>query len=168
MSLGSLAWWLRSSVLAFGLVTFPSLIMVGLVPALCVPGSVLTISRPSVLGSGVIQLLPRSIFLFFLVPPCWSLLSVLFNTMFGKAGWLGFGKHIPNVAGMRSSPSLSLIKISLLWMSKTFVLGFCPAPSLPLSGWVLRSGFCFPVGGQCRIMGAHHLGLSKPSSSFPS
>ena len=44
------------------------------------------------------------------------------------------------MAGIRSSPSLSLIKISFLWMSKTFVLGFCPAPSLPLSGWVLRSG----------------------------
>ena len=44
MSLGSLAWWLRSSVLGSGLVTLPSLIMVGLVPALCVPGSVLASS----------------------------------------------------------------------------------------------------------------------------
>ena len=59
MSPGSLAWRLR----------LPGLIMVGLVPALCVPGSVLTTSRPSVLGSGVIPLpLSRSTFLFVLVP----------------------------------------------------------------------------------------------------
>ena len=93
MSPGSLAWWLRSFVLAFGLVILPGLIMVGLVPALCVPGSVLTISRPSVLGSGAIPSpLSKSTFLFVPVPKCWSLLSVLLNTMFGKAGGLRFGK----------------------------------------------------------------------------
>ena len=130
MSPGSLAWRLR----------LPGLIMVGLVPALCVPGSVLTISRPSVLGSGVIPLpLSRSTFLFVLVPKCWSLLSVLLNTMFGKAGGLGFGKNILNVAGMRSSPFLSLIKLFLLWISRTLVRGSCPVPSLPRSDWVPRS-----------------------------
>ena len=139
MSLGSLAWWLRSFVLASGLVTLPGLIMVGLVPALCVPGSVLTISRPSVLNGVILLLLSRSTFLFVLVPKCWSLLSVLLNTMFGKAGGLGFGKNILNVAGMRSSPFLSLIKLFLLWISRTLVRGSCPVPSLPRSDWVPRS-----------------------------
>ena len=122
ISLGSLAWWLRSF------------------PALCVPGSVLTISGPSVLGSGVILLLlSRWTFLFVLVPKCWSLLSVLLNTMFGKAGGLGFGKNILHVAGMRWSPFLSLIKFFLLWISRTLVRGSCPVPSLPRSDWVPRS-----------------------------
>ena len=84
---------------------------------------------------------------------------VLLNKMFGKAGgasnsatvtvrmWpspcpakaLGFGKNILNVAGMRSSPFLSLIKLFLLWISRTLVRGSCPVPSLPRSDWVPRS-----------------------------
>ena len=51
----------------------------------------------------------------------------------------GFGKNILNVAGMRSSPFLSLIKLFLLWISRTLVRGSCPVPSLPRSDWVPRS-----------------------------
>ena len=142
MSLGSLAWWLRSFVLASGLVTLPGLIMVGLVPALCVPGSVLTISRPSVLSGVILLLLSRSTFLFVLVPKCWSLLSVLLNTMFGKAGGFGFGKNIPNVAGMRSTPFLSLIKTFFLWMSKTLSWILCSPSAATVGLSAFSPGTC--------------------------
>ncbi|CAL1171905.1 unnamed protein product, partial [Cladocopium goreaui] len=177
MSPGSLAWWLRSFVLAFGLVILPGLIMVGLVPALCVPGSVLTISRPSVLGSGAIPSpLSKSTFLFVPVPKCWSLLSVLLNTMFGKAGGLGFGKNILNVAGMRSSPFLSLIKLFLLcffgYQEHSFVdlvqsrrchgrIGCHVQSGNLLSHSFVVSFFCLPVGVRGHwILGAHRLGVS--------
>ena len=51
----------------------------------------------------------------------------------------GVWKNILNVAGMRSSPFLSLIKLFLLWISRTLVRGSCPVPSLPRSDWVPRS-----------------------------
>ena len=162
----------------------PGLIMVGLVPALCVPGSVLTTSRPS-LGLASSRCLCRSRpFWFVLVPKCWSLLSVLLNTMFGKAGGLGFGKNILNVAGMRSSPFLSLIKLFLLcffgYQEHSFVdlvqfrrchgrIGCHVQSGYLLSHSFVVSFFCLPVGVRGRwILGAHHLGVSVPSWSFSS
>ena len=57
-------------------------------------------------------------------------LSVLLNTMFGRAGGLGFRKDIPNVAGMRSTPFLSLIKNTRSWILSSPVAA---------TGWVPRS-----------------------------